>query len=204
MANYDNPWTGKPVGDRETRIMVIEPSSEPNAPIVLSLKVVSLDSAPLTDNVQEDEESKISYNALSYAWGTPEDTKEVTCDAHTIAVTANLHAALRRVREKIGQSGFYSESGLYSQSSFYGNLWADQICIDQYNIQEKNAQVAMMGEIFQNARLLLIWLGEASEAQSKRLVDSVDSRNTLEEQKEVLVPITHLPWFKRRWGFKRL
>jgi hypothetical protein len=42
-------------------------------------------------------------------------------------------------------------------------LWVDQVCIDQRNVPEKNAQVAKMGEIYRLASLVLIWLGPASE-----------------------------------------
>ncbi|MCJ1383365.1 hypothetical protein MMC17_006478 [Xylographa soralifera] len=38
-------------------------------------------------------------------------------------------------------------------------LWADQLCIDQQNIPERNAQVRIMNLIFENAQRVNCWLG---------------------------------------------
>lgn len=40
-----------------------------------------------------------------------------------------------------------------------GYLWVDQICIDQTNTQERNAQVRIMEHIYRNAGQVLAWLG---------------------------------------------
>ncbi len=42
-------------------------------------------------------------------------------------------------------------------------LWADQICINQKDVEEKNSQVVMMGDIYRNARRTLIWIGQGDE-----------------------------------------
>ena len=44
------------------------------------------------------------------------------------------------------------------------NLWIDSICINQTDIPEKNIQVAMMGEIYNKADQVVIWLGEWTPA----------------------------------------
>jgi hypothetical protein len=38
-------------------------------------------------------------------------------------------------------------------------VWADQICIDQSNTEEKNSQVPLMTFIYSRASDVLIWLG---------------------------------------------
>jgi hypothetical protein len=38
-------------------------------------------------------------------------------------------------------------------------LWVDALCIDQRNIEERNLQVLRMGEIYQNAKSVQVWLG---------------------------------------------
>lgn len=38
-------------------------------------------------------------------------------------------------------------------------LWADALCIDQSNDDEKAVQVAMMADIFGSAAQVLVWLG---------------------------------------------
>ena len=44
------------------------------------------------------------------------------------------------------------------------HIWIDAICINQSdkqsNMEEKNHQVGMMGEIYQSATEVLVWLGE--------------------------------------------
>lgn len=61
-----------------------------------------------------------------------------------IAVTESLHVALRYVRRK--------KERLV--------LWADAICINQDDNQEKNHQVALMSKIYSYAEETLIWLGK--------------------------------------------
>jgi hypothetical protein len=41
-------------------------------------------------------------------------------------------------------------------------IWIDAICINQDDIIERGAQVQIMGEIYQTAWRLRIWLGEHS------------------------------------------
>jgi hypothetical protein len=42
-------------------------------------------------------------------------------------------------------------------------LWADAICIDQTNLDERGEQVQIMGQIYAQAERVLIWLGEMTE-----------------------------------------
>lgn len=47
-------------------------------------------------------------------------------------------------------------------SSTTGFLWIDQLCINQFDILEKNTQVPMMGEIYAGATRTIAWFGEGS------------------------------------------
>jgi hypothetical protein len=40
-----------------------------------------------------------------------------------------------------------------------GFLWADAICIDQGNVEERCFQVTLMGEIYSRAERVVLWLG---------------------------------------------
>ncbi|KAK4546496.1 hypothetical protein LTR36_001713 [Oleoguttula mirabilis] len=187
IMNHDSPWATKPLGERDIRVADIEVQDGADAPIRLALKVISLDSALLVQAFVPSHDSKLSYQALSYAWGSREETEEVICDGHAVAVTVNLYAALKRLREKIGQYGVDP------------TFWADQICIDQDSTDEKSQQVAMMGEIFEKGRRVIVWLGEASEAEGRRLEESLAQRDSLAERREVLLKLSKLEWFGRRW-----
>ncbi len=38
-------------------------------------------------------------------------------------------------------------------------LWIDQVCIEQNDKDEKSAPVKLMGEIYESAHEVLVWLG---------------------------------------------
>jgi hypothetical protein len=42
-------------------------------------------------------------------------------------------------------------------------MWVDSICIDQDSLIERNHQVRLMGEIYEKATTVLVWLGEPNE-----------------------------------------
>ena len=91
------------------------------------------------------------YEAISYAWGDPTETRDIICSGQQLAVTKSLHSALCRFR-------------LASQKR---TLWADAICINQRDLREQSAQVSIMGKIYSQARQVLIWLGEETKNDSE-------------------------------------
>ncbi|KAF1974863.1 hypothetical protein BU23DRAFT_460478, partial [Bimuria novae-zelandiae CBS 107.79] len=42
-------------------------------------------------------------------------------------------------------------------------IWVDTVYINQKDVLERNAQVAMMGKIFESAALVVCWFGPAAE-----------------------------------------
>ena len=89
------------------------------------------------------EQSKGSYEALSYVWGDPNDTVNVQCNGQRVPITVSLADALRTFRHT-------SEPRV---------LWADALCINQEDKKEKGHQVKRMGEVYANAKCTLVWLG---------------------------------------------
>ncbi|KAH7094835.1 heterokaryon incompatibility protein-domain-containing protein [Paraphoma chrysanthemicola] len=83
------------------------------------------------------------FEAISYVWGTTVRDQEVICDGRTMLVTPNLAQVLRRVRlpDRPRQ------------------LWADSICIDQDDAEEKGHQVALFGTIYRSAQRVLVYVG---------------------------------------------
>jgi hypothetical protein len=84
-----------------------------------------------------------SYEAISYTWGTPERVVQGHCDGCSMMLTENLAEALRQTR-------FLNKSRL---------LWADGVCINQEDLQERTAQVKMMALVYQNAKGAIVSLG---------------------------------------------
>jgi len=86
------------------------------------------------------------YEAISYVWGEPilEFPVYNVSDGTQLFVTRNLHCALRQLRHAVSVRW----------------LWADAICIDQRNDQEKAKQIPFMVKISRNAKRVLAWLHE--------------------------------------------
>lgn len=122
---------------REIRLVRLHPADSKDAPIECSIHTVSL----------VDKGQKPSYEALSYVWGETTANKPIVLDGGPgFTVTANLHAALQRLRQR--------KSTL--------PLWIDAISINQSDSAEKSSQLALMSTIFQSADKVLVWLGEST------------------------------------------
>jgi hypothetical protein len=102
--------------------------------IRLELFTTDLDSAP-------------PYEAISYCWGDGSDVQEIICCGQLMRITRSLCTGLECFRD----------------SKNARLLWADAICINQSNDDEKGIQVTMMGDVYDQASRVLVWLGEASE-----------------------------------------
>jgi hypothetical protein len=88
------------------------------------------------------------YVALSYCWGSTANTAEIIVSGRRVNVTVSLETALRRLRN-------------------VGDLvvWADALCINQLDWEERSLQILRMGAIYRRAKSVSIWLGrwETSE-----------------------------------------
>ena len=52
-------------------------------------------------------------------------------------------------------------------------IWIDAICIDQNNVSERNRQIPRMLEIYDEADVIISWVGEGDEA-SDTAIDLLD------------------------------
>ncbi|KAI6915133.1 hypothetical protein KC318_g174 [Hortaea werneckii] len=120
---------------REIRILLLQPSEEEDDALYADLEVVSLDSKP-------------EYKAISYVWGDASDTTVMFLNGgRAIEITRSLATALRRFRD----------------SKVFVALWADAVCINQADLQERADQVRIMGKIFAAAVQVNVWLGRLSD-----------------------------------------
>ena len=99
------------------------------------------------------------YRALSYTWGSPEDTQEISVNGRSLEVRRNLHDFLVAFRARLFN---FRGGGVFEEEVQW--LWIDQICVDQAVIHERNHQVQMMREIYSNAESVYVWLGEEDKA----------------------------------------
>ncbi|KAI4679975.1 uncharacterized protein J4E88_005865 [Alternaria novae-zelandiae] len=126
---YDTIYEPLPAGEF-IRVLKLQPGDN-NQDIDCSLEIVDI------------EQSKGSYEAISYVWGDPNDTVDVQCNGQRVPITVSLSDALRNFRHT-------SEPRV---------LWADALCINQEDKKEKGHQVKRMGEVYANAKRTLVWLG---------------------------------------------
>jgi len=91
----------------------------------------------------------IKYAALSYVWGDPNDTAMILCDGQLLEIRENLHSLLWHIREFVEWEPQTTEF-----------FWADAICINQADEEEKSQQIRLMQEIYYRADTVILWLGE--------------------------------------------
>ena len=123
---------------RQIRLLRISPSSELEAPIHCSLFTADLNDDPPP-----------IYRALSYAWGDPKLTAEINVQGTDGPTTIglNLSLAIRYIRHD-------SDDVV---------LWADALCINQNDVQERSDQVRKMGSVYEGATEVIGWLGEEDD-----------------------------------------
>ncbi|TKA66154.1 hypothetical protein B0A55_08565 [Friedmanniomyces simplex] len=93
------------------------------------------------------------FAALSYCWGDEKDTVEVCLAGRMVPVTKNLTNALRRLRET-------------PQEIF----WADAICINQNDLDERGQQVQLMLDIYSGAELVYSYLNDDESMTKAELI----------------------------------
>lgn len=116
--------------EQTIRLMRLQTAPEHSSPLIAELFVVALETNP-------------QYAALSYCWGSPTPTSRLICNNTELDVRENLGLALSSIR---------STSDL--------PLWVDSICINQDNLRERSAQVAIMTRIYSQATQTFAYLGE--------------------------------------------
>lgn len=90
-------------------------------------------------------------SALSYAWGDPTMAQQIVVNDEKINVTTSLYSALRPIRQRQQAVGKKVR------------LWADALCINQKDVEERREQVSMMGDIYSRGSAVIVWLGDEGE-----------------------------------------
>jgi len=87
------------------------------------------------------------YTALSYCWDQPDPAQIIILEGHPHQVGPNLYAALKQLRLR----------------DTVAILWINAWCIDQDDDDERGHQVGLMGNIFADAGLVIMWVGLETE-----------------------------------------
>lgn len=90
----------------------------------------------------QDSSNATSYVALSYSWGSPENSKTIFRKNESVPVGENLYQALQDLRDR-------------DQESLW---WIDALSINQTNLEEKESQVRHMDRIYRHADHVVVHL----------------------------------------------
>ncbi|KAM3077566.1 hypothetical protein ACMFMG_006902 [Clarireedia jacksonii] len=99
--------------------------------------------------------------ALSYTWGGEVRSQLIELQGTAFRITPNLEAFLLEAKRRI--EALSTNKELDEKRWNGGWLWVDSICIDQSNPLERNAQVAMMKNIYERAHTIISWLGKLDD-----------------------------------------
>lgn len=114
-----------------------------------------------------------TFHAISYNWGDPSQTAVLRINGRSLCVTKNCEIALAQA--KLCPSAFPQLHRWKRDLCYY---WCDAVCIDQRNKEEKEAQVASMGQIYRRAKHVFACLGPPVEdADSPFLFRKLRSRS---------------------------
>ncbi|KAJ5538215.1 hypothetical protein N7494_007694 [Penicillium frequentans] len=147
------------------RVLEIQPSEVAKSPIHCCLRQVDLRQRP-------------DYEALSYVWGDASDSVRILVNGSWLNIGKNLWSALFRLRCKNKPRV----------------VWADAVCINQSDNEERGQQVQIMHNIYRQASGVLVWVGEHAE-NSHYVVTSIDDGITDENEKQSPSPLEEtLDW----------
>ncbi|KAJ9611655.1 hypothetical protein H2200_004839 [Cladophialophora chaetospira] len=198
---------------KEIRMLRIEPSKSPKDPLICHLHRADLHNPP-------------PYTALSYVWGSFNDTLEFqnprkqnragsSLSEDAADPDASVEQSAADPRSPIGQvlatdqqasdcrceggeedptvwvdagaqtgrvDGFRITQSLYAglrslrmQNSSSVLVWADMLCLNQFDKSERSHQVGLMSQIFSGAKQVAVWLGGDPEIPSDILIWADDS-----------------------------
>ena len=162
-----------------TRLIDVPGSSFQDLAFVCVLETISL---------RDVETGRIQYSALSYVWGnvSPSFCRYIVCNGQRVSVTMNLYNALRQIA--------------FNSSLKSRRLWVDALCINQDDVIEKSHQVGMMGEIYRNAEIVVVWMGSGSENTREDLTIACESLSSDHAHETSLNSFfAENEWFKRAW-----
>lgn len=94
------------------------------------------------------------YYALSHCWGKKEPSAALLLDARVFYVSPDLAAGLQSLQHLVTKESAW-ENPLQQ-------VWIDNICINQADVNECSAQLRMRGKIYSQSVRILVRLGSAS------------------------------------------
>jgi hypothetical protein len=178
------------------RLVLLKPSNDLEGPLDCDLLSTTLSNCEndLLDH----------YTALSYVWGDSSRRVLIKVAGRILSITGSLDTALRHLRDL----------------SRVRRIWADAICINQDDFEERNQQVRQMASVYATAQHTIIWVGEGTAETDElfRTLKHLGSQRLLGRSAEVpqvtgisrevvlsaSQSILARQWFRRVWVLQEL
>lgn len=154
------------------RILELQPGRG-NEPLIGSLRKARLRHAWLHAG------RRPRYEAISYVWGSTVTDKWIVIDGRRLPITTSIADALRQTRRP-------------DQSR---RLWADSVCINQEDEEERGSQVRLMGRIYATSQCTLICLGPGSDFEQ----DAHDVQTLISDVNGMMDRVFKDPEFSWDW-----
>jgi len=188
MDVYQYSSLSYPTAIRVLVVQILKTAEDSTHPVsVFNLEETKLQDDPNYEALSYTWGETTYYDGFTYQWdsGPPRTYPIAIHGSGLLQVTRNLNEFLQYLA-KIAPIGTSTR-----------RIWADQMCINQKNIDERNSQVAMMKDIYKSARRTLIWLGEqdADTLSVLNLLHAVDVPNVDRNQK---LTVTLLQEFQQK------
>lgn len=137
---------------KEIRVLELESFDHtPSDDVVCEMSTISL--------VETEGGKSHPYIAVSYAWEDLQFTDEITINGRKVRIPRSLYGALKAIRD-----------AAWSRVA----VWADYLCVNQCDIEERSSQVGLMDVIYQKAFSVAIWLGpEPRGPECDKLADEI-------------------------------
>ncbi|KAN0092380.1 HET domain containing protein [Hyaloscypha variabilis] len=151
----------------EIRLLRVYPAYT-GSPLECELETYSLNNCP-------------PYEPLSYTWGDLAAEKiPILCNGKRLDIFPNLYAALKALRP-FELPPWERSYGVNQESRL---VWADAICINQADLNERKEQVLIMEKIYRQGIETLIWLGSSDYDAMKgfELLKTLVKVKTLQEE----------------------
>ena len=142
------------------------------------------------------------YEAISYCWGSTDSCTGILVSTQyhgkqVYRVTKNratcLHSLLVAHQPEQDKPRY---------------IWVDQVCINQEDVKERNAQVKRMAEIYKIASGVIVWLGQKSDFSLDEIDLVIHPDPHLEWRGKTVInwvlewAVFARPWFFRLWVFQ--
>ncbi|KAF4986100.1 hypothetical protein FDECE_16124 [Fusarium decemcellulare] len=118
------------------------------------------DDEPLETIMFHADPREIPYQALSCASNDRKETKLMHCNGRGLAVSETVYSALVNIRN-LGDRKIFS------------TVWADAVCINQADMQEREAHLRLCKDIFSTAAVTIAHL-DGTEKSRRKVFETVD------------------------------